>query len=755
MAEIAAPLARPSKWIISPAADLALLVATPLAIVPAVALVNRQVSAEVIFLYVAAFASIGHHLPGYLRAYGDRELFQRFRWRFLLAPPIALGAALAFSWSGLQGLELLLLFWATWHILMQTYGFMRIYDMKTGAADAVGAWLDFLLCLAIFAAGIVFSQSRVLGILEALSLTGLPLPPSHWLWVLQTTVGVVAGIVLALSIAYAVRQGVRGSINPIKWLLVLSTAWLYWICGSLSTNLLVGVAMFEIFHALQYYAIVWSFNHRRARLAGDQLGPLRVLFGDAWWCLLLYAAAIAAFGSVRLMSDGVADASLQKFLLALLAASTMLHFYYDGFIWKVRERATQVNLGIDTSRTALAKNFSLPHAVRWAMLLIGVALLYGIESRTSAAPRSTSDQQTLAQLAAWTPELPDMQVRMSAAALDRGETALALAQARRAAATQPRSHAAHEALAAAYMKSGDYAQAANHFQQAITLGPRRWENHFELAQAFAQQQKLPEALAALAVADRLQPQSSTIHFTWGEALARSGNTTAALDHFRQALNYSTDRGVSRGAIISAMSAAGLHDEAIAIAANEAAHDNTSAAAQLAWGRALFADGQYDKALPVFQAAIKLAPNSAAAHYELGATQLQLGKLSAAREALQRAIKINDRHGQAYFQLGNAYYMEGDAEHAAQAYRRAAKLLPKFPGVHNNYGALLFELGELAAAEESYRTALALQPDRADAHYNLALVLLRQGKRGPAREHAQQASELGLAPSDEVAQELGL
>ena len=78
---------RPTGWIISPLADVTLLVATPLAIVPLVYLAARYFTPETIFLFVAAFASIGHHLPGFTRAYGDRELFRRFRWRFLLAPP--------------------------------------------------------------------------------------------------------------------------------------------------------------------------------------------------------------------------------------------------------------------------------------------------------------------------------------------------------------------------------------------------------------------------------------------------------------------------------------------------------------------------------------------------------------------------------------------------------------------------------------------------------------------------------------------
>ena len=84
---------------------------------------------------LVAFASIGHHLPGFLRCYGDRDLFQRFRLRFVLAPPLLFVLSAAFVFNGLHGLEFIVLFWATWHGLMQMYGFMRIYDVKAGASS--------------------------------------------------------------------------------------------------------------------------------------------------------------------------------------------------------------------------------------------------------------------------------------------------------------------------------------------------------------------------------------------------------------------------------------------------------------------------------------------------------------------------------------------------------------------------------------------------------------------------------------------
>src|SRR5688500_16897406 len=109
-----------SPWVISPAWDLVYLVLTPVLIVPAVLIAARQwLSTEQIYLAVIAFASLGHHLPGFMRAYGDRELFARYRWRFLLAPPLVFVLALLFTpprgmaealglpWSHLHGLELI------------------------------------------------------------------------------------------------------------------------------------------------------------------------------------------------------------------------------------------------------------------------------------------------------------------------------------------------------------------------------------------------------------------------------------------------------------------------------------------------------------------------------------------------------------------------------------------------------------------------------------------------------------------------
>mgnify|MGYP004060977383 CR=1 FL=1 len=76
---------RPSPWIIGAAWDLLLFIATPLVILPLLWFSRQKFSPDSIYHVVAAFGATGHHLPGLLRAYGDRTLFHRFRIRFTIA----------------------------------------------------------------------------------------------------------------------------------------------------------------------------------------------------------------------------------------------------------------------------------------------------------------------------------------------------------------------------------------------------------------------------------------------------------------------------------------------------------------------------------------------------------------------------------------------------------------------------------------------------------------------------------------------
>ncbi len=116
--------------------DLILIVGAPAIILPALWIAQSRFRPEQIYLFVASFGAIGHHLPGMMRAYGDRILFDRFKYRFLLTPLVLGATCVLFAVKELNALVLIAYVWGVWHGLMQTYGFLRIYDAKAGIAVA-------------------------------------------------------------------------------------------------------------------------------------------------------------------------------------------------------------------------------------------------------------------------------------------------------------------------------------------------------------------------------------------------------------------------------------------------------------------------------------------------------------------------------------------------------------------------------------------------------------------------------------------
>src|SRR5262245_52468586 len=116
---------QPSPWIASPGFDLVLFVATPLFILPLIALSLWFARPSELYLYVAAFGALGHHLPGMMRAYGDRALFARFKVRFLVAPAFLVAVCLYFAFTEPTTTPLLVYLAGVWHVLKQPDGFRR------------------------------------------------------------------------------------------------------------------------------------------------------------------------------------------------------------------------------------------------------------------------------------------------------------------------------------------------------------------------------------------------------------------------------------------------------------------------------------------------------------------------------------------------------------------------------------------------------------------------------------------------------
>src|ERR1700682_2516440 len=247
----------PKIWILNSWRDLILYVGTPLLLLPAFAFAQARWSPQDIYLFVAAFGAMGHHLPGMIRAYGDRALFDRFKWRFIFAPVFLVVVCTIFFWWDLKGIILVVFFWGVWHGMMQTYGFCRIYDAKMGSFAALSRRLDFAVCGIWFAAGVLLSSNRMTDTLETYYASGGPYISPLLLHNVQQVVLVAAigvSILFLVNFAWLGTRGKRS--NPVK-LALLATSIAFWCyCNNGVSNTLAGISLFEVFHDTQYLSLV-------------------------------------------------------------------------------------------------------------------------------------------------------------------------------------------------------------------------------------------------------------------------------------------------------------------------------------------------------------------------------------------------------------------------------------------------------------------------------------------------------------------
>ena len=493
-------------WILSSWRDLILYVGTPLLILPLFALAQTRWSVQDIYLFVAAFGAVGHHLPGMIRAYGDRSLFERFRWRFIFAPIFLLVTCVSFTWWGLKGIILAIFFWGVWHNMMQTYGFCRIYDAKMGSFAALTRRLDFATCAIWFTAAVLISPERMTDVLDAFYGSGGPFIAPSLLLNVQRAAFAIAVAISIFFLANFTLMWVKGKRpNPVKLALLGTSIGFWWFCCNGVSNILAGVALFEVFHDTQYLSLVWIYNRNRVEKDKTIGGFMRFVFRRSGALVGLYVGLVFAYGMLGYAKDHVDMELVRRALTGVAGASALLHFYYDGFIWKVRERSTRESLGLaggtaNIGDTALIPMWAL-HGLKWAAIFVIPlgALWYGQSHYTP-------------------PEVAPLRLDCF-----------------RSAAGQTR---ASKNTASPCSTSIVRLRRRNNFAWRSKLDPNLEETQYRLSQMLLAQSKVDDANQHIEHALRLNPRNGDFHSDHGYLLERLGERDAAAAEHQMATRLS-------------------------------------------------------------------------------------------------------------------------------------------------------------------------------------------------------------------------
>ena len=602
----AVPAAAPRKslWILNSWRDLILYVGTPLLLLPMFALAQVRWNAQDIYLIVAAFGAMGHHLPGMIRAYGDRALFERFRWRFIFAPIFLLAVCVAFTWWDLKGIILVVFFWGVWHGMMQTYGFCRIYDAKTGSFATLTRRLDFATCAIWFATAVLLSSQRMTDTLDTYYASGGPFIPP---WLLHNAQQIVLIGAIAVSVLFLLNfsrmwaDGKRP--NPVKLALLVTTIAFWWYCNNGVTNVLAGIALFEVFHDVQYLSLVWIYNRSRVEKDRSIGGFMRFIFRRSGSLIGLYIGLVFAYGSLAYFNSRLEIDTIKRVLTGVVAASGLLHFYYDGFIWKVRERSTREHLGLAGGSVATAPREFLPtwllHGLKWvAVFVIPLGALWIGQTRSK------------------TPEIE---------------------RTKWIASDLPNSARAHSKYGFALDKADRLDEAADQYRVALRLNPTEKEVHFGLGEVLVAQSRLNEGRTELEEAVRSDPHNGEYHSEYGYALERLGRKDEARTEHTLAIRLAPKSGRVHYEHAMFLFREGKMDEAIPEFQATLKHDPNHPEAHYHLGRTLFLRGDLQGAKIQYLEAGRLDPK-APVHNELGVVYMRLGQPAKAIEQFEEALR---------------------------------------------------------------------------------------------------------------------
>jgi tetratricopeptide (TPR) repeat protein len=629
----AVPAAVPKRnlWILDSWRDLILYVCTPLLLVPMFVLAQTRWRAEDIYLFVAAFGAMGHHLPGMIRAYGDRALFQRFKWRFIFAPIFLVVVCTIFFLWDLKGIVLIVFIWGVWHGMMQTYGFCRIYDAKVGSFAALTRRLDFATCGIWFATAVLLSSQRMTDTLDSYYSAGGPFIPPGLLRASQQVALALALAVSGVFLANFIWMWICGKRpNPVKLALLITSISFWWYCNNIVASVLVGIALFEVFHDVQYLSLVWIYNRKRVETDSSIGGFMRFVFRRSGSLVGLYIGLIFAYGALGYFKSHVGIDTVKRMLTGVVTASALLHFYYDGFIWKVREKSTRQSLGIGGGTADVSTNGFLPswalHGAKWVGVF--VIPLGGLWLGQVRAVRSELDR--LAMIVADLPMSARAHFNHATALQEAGRVDEAVKEFSTALRFNPGSAKAHVNLASILIGKGKLDEAHTHFEEALRIEPNNAEFHSGYAYLLEQLGRDEQAAAECEAAVRLEPKSAQAWFSYGAFLEKHGKLDEAIAQYRQAVQA----------------------------------DPRFVDAHIDLASALFVKGDVRDAKAHYLEASRLEPKLAQPHNYLGKVFLREGNVSQAILQFQEALRLHPDFPEAEENLRIA--KAGDAQFLSQS-----------------------------------------------------------------------------------------
>ncbi len=337
---------RSSPYIVSRAYDWFFFILPPLfALALGIAIAGRfstQITVDAygkehqpIMSYLIGIIIHAHLVAVLVRSHNNRAIFNLYPIRFTVVPVVLWFMIAVNVWIAVAA-TVVATFWDVWHSGAQTFGLARIYDRNSGTAPETGRRLDLWLNQFLYLGPILAGVSLIphLACMEEFASAGSPFLASvpvrvagnqrYLTWAI-----IAAGTAFLVFYLYSYWRLWRNGYRPpfVKVFLLVSTGFCSIYTWGFNTW---GEAFFimNLFHAWQYLALVWWMEHKRIM---ERLRVASLWGGKA-------IAAVVFFGAVFAYGYGAVIVPITlKALWAITIVVSLMHFWYDGFVWSVRK----------------------------------------------------------------------------------------------------------------------------------------------------------------------------------------------------------------------------------------------------------------------------------------------------------------------------------------------------------------------------------------------------------------------------------
>ena len=283
---------------------------------------------------------MAHLFIVFFRSNGNKKIYELYPYRFTLVPVVLFAAMCVSEWVAITA-AVLATWWDVYHSSLQTFGLGRIYDARAGNDASVGRRLDFTLSLLLYAgplfAGAVlmehtkdFEQYDAVRAMLFAHMGDIIDAKQAYLRFAVMSFGVP--FILYYLYSYWRYHKLGYKVSPQKVVLLASTAAVSIYTWGFNS---FGQAFFimNFFHAFQYFGLVW-WSEKKSMMNLFRLSGVR---WGKWATLALFLAIGFGYGLWAEVADSGAVASGLDLGFNATIVVSLMHFWYDGFIWSVRK----------------------------------------------------------------------------------------------------------------------------------------------------------------------------------------------------------------------------------------------------------------------------------------------------------------------------------------------------------------------------------------------------------------------------------